>query len=325
MSPSVDTVPVPRQVKAAGSQQIGETLFRNATLAAAVFVLAVLTAIGISLVTGGWEALAKFGPAFLWTESWNPVKEVFGALVPIYGTVVTSLIAMLIGVPVSLGIAIFLTELCPRRLRQPIGIAIELLAGIPSIIYGMWGLFVFAPFFADHVEPWLIDVLGPLPLIGFLFQGAPYGVGVLTGGLILAIMVLPFIASVIRDVFETVPPMLKESAYGLGCTTWEVVLHVVIPHTRVGIVGGVMLGLGRALGETMAITFVIGNAHRLSGSLLAPGNTISSALANEFTEAVGDIYQSSLIALGLILFIMTFIVLSFAKWMLVRLEQRVQK
>jgi len=302
-----------------------EFFFHNATRLAALCVLVVLTAIGISLLLGGWEALATFGPAFLWTDVWNPVKEQFGALVPVYGTIVTSVIAMLIGVPVSIGIAIFLTELCPNRLRQPIGIAIELLAGIPSIIYGMWGLFVFAPFFADHVEPWLTDVFGPLPIIGALFQGAPYGVGMLTASLILAIMVLPFIASVIRDVFLTVPPMLKESAYGLGCTTWEVMWNVVIPHTRVGIVGGVMLGLGRALGETMAVTFVIGNAHRLSASLLAPGNTISSALANEFTEAVGDVYLSSLVALGFILFVMTFIVLAIAKWMLMRLDKRVQK
>jgi phosphate transport system permease protein len=322
---TVQTIPASQVDKRPHRLLSAEILFHNATRTAAIFVLVVLTAIGVSLVTGGWQALAKFGPAFLWTESWNPVKEEFGALVPIYGTLVTSFIAMLIGVPLSLGIAMFLTEICPGWLRQPIGIAIELLAGSPSIIYGMWGLFVFAPFFADHIEPWLIDVLGPLPILGPLFQGAPYGVGLLTGGLILTIMVLPFITSVIRDVFETVPPMLKESAYGLGCTTWEVVWNVVIPHTRVGIVGGVMLGLGRALGETMAVTFVIGNAHRLSASLLAPGNTISSALANEFTEAVGDVYLSSLIALGLILFILTFIVLAIAKWMLVRLDARVRK
>jgi phosphate transport system permease protein len=301
---------------------LAEALFRNATWAAAAFVLVLLSAIGVSLVLGGWQALSTFGPAFLWTEAWNPVKEQFGALVPIYGTLVTSAIAMVIGVPVSLGIAVFLTEICPRWLRRPLGIAIELLAGIPSIIYGMWGLFVFAPFFGSHVQPWLIDVLGPLPVIGALFEGPPYGVGVLTAGLILAIMVLPFITAVIRDVFETVPAMLKESAYGLGCTTWEVIWHVVIPYTRVGIVGGVMLGLGRALGETMAVTFVIGNAHRLAASLMAPGNTISSALANEFTEAVGDLYLSSLIALGLILFVMTFIVLAVAKFMLARLELR---
>jgi phosphate transport system permease protein len=302
-----------------------EALFRNATRAAAVFVLLLLTAVAVSLLLGGWKALAHFGPAFLWTEAWNPVKEQFGALVPIYGTLVTSAIAMLIGVPVSLGIALFLTELCPMWLRRPLGIAIELLAGIPSIIYGMWGLFVFAPFFGNTVQPWLIDVLGPLPIIGALFRGAPFGLGMLTAGLILGIMVLPFITAVIRDVFETVPPMLKESAYGVGCTTWEVVRYVVIPYTRVGIVGGVMLGLGRALGETMAVTFVIGNAHRLAISLMAPGNTISSALANEFTEAVGDLYLSSLIALGLILFVMTFIVLAVAKLMLARLELRVER
>jgi phosphate transport system permease protein len=319
-SATVDAVPAPKpRVLPA------ETLFRNATRAAAYFVLVLLTAIGLSLVLGGWKAFATFGPAFLWTEAWNPVKEQFGALVPIYGTLITSVIAMLIGVPVSIGIALFLTELCPQWLRRPLGIAIELLAGIPSIIYGMWGLFVFAPFFAGNVQPWLIDVLGPLPIIGALFQGAPYGVGLLTAGLILGIMVLPFIAAVIRDVFETVPPMLKESAYGLGCTTWEVVWHVVIPYTRVGIVGGVMLGLGRALGETMAVTFVIGNAHHLAASLMMPGNTISSALANEFTEAVGDLYLSSLIALGLILFVMTFIVLAIAKYMLARLELRIER
>jgi phosphate transport system permease protein len=302
-----------------------ETLFRNATRAAAIFVLLILTGVVLSLAIGGWQALEHFGPAFLWTEAWNPVTKQFGALVPIFGTLVTSAIAMLIGVPISIGIAIFLTELCPGWLRRPLGIAVELLAGIPSIIYGMWGLFVFAPFFGNHVQPWLIDVLGPLPIIGALFQGPPFGVGMLTAGLILAIMVLPFITAVIRDVFETVPSMLKESAYGIGCTTWEVVRHVVIPYTRVGIVGGVMLGLGRALGETMAVTFVIGNAHRLSASLLAPGNTISSALANEFTEADGDLYLSSLIALGLILFVITFIVLALAKWMLARIELRIER
>ena len=298
-----------------------ESLFRNATKVSAIFVLGLLTAIAISLLMGGWKALSHFGPAFLITEAWDPVKEHFGALVPIYGTLVTSAIAMIFGVPLSLGIALFLTEICPEWLRRPLGIAIELLAGIPSIIYGMWGLFVFAPFLAEHVQPWLIDVIGPLPIIGVLFQGAPYGVGLLTAGLILAIMVLPFIAAVIRDVFETVPPMLKESAYGLGCTTWEVVWNVVIPYTRVGIVGGVMLGLGRALGETMAVTFVVGNAHRISASLLAPGTTISAAIANEFTEAVGDLYTSSLMALGLILFILTFAVIAGARLLLLNLER----
>ena len=303
--------------------RIGDATFRTMTQCSAIAVLVLLAGVMLSLVIGSLPAWKAFGLGFFTSESWNPVTEKFGAAPAIYGTLLTSFLAMLIGVPVSLGIALFLTELCPQWLRRPLGIAIELLAGIPSIIYGMWGLFVFAPFFADTIQPWLIDVLGPLPVIGALFQGPPYGVGLLTAGLILAIMVLPFIAAVIRDVFEAVPPMLKESAYGLGCTTWEVVWHVVIPYTRVGIVGGVMLGLGRALGETMAVTFVIGNAHRLAASLMAPGNTISSALANEFTEAVGDLYLSSLIALGLILFVMTFIVLALAKWMLARLELRV--
>ena len=231
-------------------------------------------------------------------------------MAPIYGTLVTSFIAMLIAVPIGLMIAMFLTELCPLWLRRPIGIAIELLAGIPSIIYGIWGLFVFAPFLQDTLQPFLIGLFGNVPVLSSLFAGPPYGIGVLTAGLILAIMVLPFITSISRDVFEAVPPVLKEAAYGLGCTTWEVVRNVVLPYTRVGVIGGVMLGLGRALGETMAVTFVIGNAHKVSASLIAPGTTISATIANEFTEAVGDIYTSSLIALGLILFVITFIVLA---------------
>jgi phosphate transport system permease protein len=230
---------------------------------------------------------------------------------------------MLIAVPVGLFIALFLTELCPMWLRRPIGIAIELLAGIPSIIYGIWGLFVFAPFLQQHVQPFLIAVFGEIPILSTLFAGPPYGIGVFTAGLILAIMVLPFITSISRDVFEAVPPVLKEAAYGLGCTTWEVARYVVLPYTRVGVIGGVMLGLGRALGETMAVTFVIGNAHRISGSLLAPGTTISATIANEFTEAVGDLYTSALIALGLILFVITFIVLAIARLFLLRLNARV--
>jgi phosphate transport system permease protein len=229
---------------------------------------------------------------------------------------------MLIGVPISLGIAIFLTEICPDRLRRSIGIAIELLAGIPSIIYGIWGLFVFAPFLQTHVQPLLIDTLGNIPGVGALFAGPPYGIGVLTAGLILAIMVLPFITSISRDVFAAVPTVLKEASYGLGCTTWEVARYVVLPYARVGVIGGVMLGLGRALGETMAVTFVIGNAHRISASILAPGTTISATIANEFTEAVGDLYTSALIALGLILFFITFIVLAIARYMLLRLNAR---
>ena len=244
----------------------------------------------------------------------------FGALAPIYGTVVTALIAMIIGVPVSLGIAVFITELCPAVLRRPLGIAIELLAGIPSIIYGIWGLFVFAPLMQQYVQPLLINSVGHAPLIGRLFSGPPYGIGTLTAGIILAVMVLPFITSITRDVFETVPPMLKESAYGLGATTWEVVSKVVLPYTRVGFIGACMLGLGRALGETMAVTFVIGNAHRIAASIIAPGTTISATIANEFTEAESDLYLSSLIALGLILFVITFIILALAKLMLMRLE-----
>ena len=305
--------------------RLGDIAFRFLTRSAAIAVLIILSGIIVSLVYGSLPALSTYGITFLYDETWNPVTEKFGAIAPIYGTIVTSLIAMLIAVPVGLFIALFLTELCPMWLRRPIGIAIELLAGIPSIIYGIWGLFVFAPFLQQHVQPFLISTLGSVPFVGGLFAGPPYGIGVLTAGLILAIMVLPFITSISRDVFEAVPPVLKEAAYGLGCTTWEVARFVVLPFTRVGVIGGVMLGLGRALGETMAVTFVIGNAHRISGSILAPGTTISATIANEFTEAVGDLYTSSLIALGLILFVITFIVLACARIMLMRLNARVGK
>jgi len=266
--------------------------------------------------------MRTFGFGFFVSAEWNPVTEQFGALVPIVGTLTTSAIALLIGIPVSFGIALFLTELSPKWLRRPLGTAIELLAAIPSIIYGMWGLFVFAPVFGSHVQPFLKSTLGSVPIIGTLFQGPPMGIGVLTAGIILAIMVIPFIASVMRDVFEIVPAVLKESAYALGSTTWEVVWHVVLPYTKVGVVGGIMLGLGRALGETMAVTFVIGNAHRLSVSLMEPGNSIASALANEFTEAVGDLYLSALIELGLVLFSITFVVLALSKLLLLRLARR---
>jgi phosphate transport system permease protein len=303
--------------------RLGDIVFRGLTKAAAIFVLLLLSGVIISLVIGAWPALSKFGPGFLVSERWNPVTENFGALAPIYGTVVTSLIAMLIAVPVGLMIAMFLTEMCPQWLRRPIGIAIELLAGIPSIIYGIWGLFVFAPFLQDTLQPFLINTFGNVPVLSAAFAGPPYGIGMLTAGLILAIMVLPFVTSISRDVFDAVPPVLKEAAYGLGCTTWEVVRNVVLPYTRVGVIGGVMLGLGRALGETMAVTFVIGNAHKVSASLIAPGTTISATIANEFTEAVGDIYTSSLIALGLILFVITFIVLSIARYLLLRIERRI--
>jgi len=302
---------------------LGDVVFRHITRAAALAVLIILGGIIVSLVWGSLPALRTFGVSFLYQEVWNPVTEQFGAIAPIYGTIVTSLIAMLIAVPVGLFIALFLTELCPMWLRRPIGIAIELLAGIPSIIYGIWGLFVFAPFLQQYVQPFLIELFGNIPLLSILFAGPPYGIGIFTAGLILAIMVLPFITSISRDVFEAVPPVLKEAAYGLGCTTWEVARYVVLPYTRVGVVGGIMLGLGRALGETMAVTFVIGNAHRISGSLLAPGTTISATIANEFTEAVGDLYTSALIALGLILFVITFIVLAIARLLLLRLNARV--
>jgi len=314
--------PVTYRQKVLKRLRLSDRLFFWLTRAAALTVLGILGAVIVALMIGAWPALKEFGFGFLVTESWNPVTEKFGAIAPVYGTLVTSLIAMLIAVPVGLLIAVFLTELCPLWLRKPIGIAIELLAGIPSIIYGIWGLFVFAPFLQQTVQPALIDLFGPIPLLNTIFAGPPYGIGMLTAGLILAIMVLPFITSISRDVFEAVPPVLKEAAYGLGCTTWEVVRYVVLPYTRLGVIGGVMLGLGRALGETMAVTFVIGNAHRISGSILAPGTTISATIANEFTEAVGDLYTSALIALGLILFVITFIVLACARLMLMRIDRK---
>jgi phosphate transport system permease protein len=302
--------------------RFADKLFHRLTHALALGVLLLLGGVILALFIGAWPALQTFGPNFLIDQHWNPVTERFGALAPIYGTIVTSFIAMLIAVPVGLLIAFFLTELCPPWLRRPIGIAIELLAGIPSIIYGIWGLFVFAPFLQQTVQPALITVFGNVPLLSQLFAGPPYGIGMLTAGLILAIMVLPFITSISRDVFEAVPQVLKESAYGIGCTTWEVFRSVVVPYARVGVIGGVMLGLGRALGETMAVTFVIGNAHRISASILAPGTTISATIANEFTEAVGDLYTSSLVALGLILFAITLVVLAIARYLLLQLERK---
>ena len=300
----------------------GDKIFGFLAHAAGWGVLLILGGVILSLLLGAWPAIRHFGINFFLTDAWNPVTDNFGGLGPIYGTVVTSIIAMIVAVPVSFGIAVFLTELCPGWLRRPIGIAVELLAGIPSIIYGIWGLFILSPFLQLHLQPLLIDTIGNLPIIGALFQGPPYGIGILTAGLILSIMILPFITSVMRDVFETVPPMLRESAYGVGATTWEVVWKVVLPFTSTGVVGGVMLGLGRALGETMAVTFVIGNAHRVNASLLAPGTSISAAIANEFTEAVGDLYTASLFELGLILFVITFVVLAIARLMLMRLQQK---
>ena len=303
-------------------QRFREGLFRGATFVAAVLVLILLGGVALSLIHGAWPALSHFKLQFLTREVWNPVTDQFGALAPVYGTLVTSLLAMVLAIPISFGIALFLTELAPSWLKRPVGVAIELLAAVPSIIFGIWGLFVLAPVLQRHVQPWLIEWLGPLPVIGKLFQGPPFGIGILTASVVLAIMVLPFISAVMRDVFETVPDVLKESGYGLGATTWEVIWKVVVPYSRTGIVGGIMLGLGRALGETMAVTFVIGNAHRISASLLAPGTTISASIANEFTEAVGDLYTSSLIALGALLFLITFTVIAAARFMLMRLDRR---
>ncbi len=301
---------------------VGDVVFRSLAFLFALLVLLILGGVIVALIAGALPAFRTFGLLFIVTEVWNPVTEKFGALAPIYGTLVTSAIAMLVGIPVAFGVALFITEICPLWLKRPLATMIELLAAIPSIIYGIWGLFVFAPFVQQYIEPAIIDTFGQIPGIGALFAGPPLGIGILTAGFILAIMVLPFISSIMRDVFETVPPMLKESAYGLGATRTEVVLRVVLPFTRIGVVGGIMLGLGRALGETMAVTFVIGNAHNISASILQPGTTISASLANEFTEAFSDLYRSSLIALGFILFIITFIVLAIAKLLLLRLQKQ---
>ncbi len=300
---------------------LGDTIFHNLTRLAALLTLFVLAGIIVSLVISSWPTIQKFGFSFITESTWDPQADKFGALVPIYGTIVTSLIALVIAVPVSFGIALFLTELSPAWLRRPLGTAIELLAAIPSIVYGMWGLLVFSPIFARYIEAPLGATLGQVPLIGKLFQGAPIGIGLLCAGIILAIMIIPFIASVMRDVFEVTPPLLKESVYGLGGTTWEVVWKIVLPYTRAGVVGGIMLGLGRALGETMAVTFVIGNTNLLNDvSLFSSGNSITSAPANEFAEAAPGLHPSALIELGLVLFVITFIVLAASKYLLVRLQ-----
>jgi phosphate transport system permease protein len=301
---------------------LGDRIFFWLVLGCGLFVLVSLLGAAFSMAWGGVLAFKTFGFGFLYGTVWDPVNKQFAALVPVYGTLVTSAIAMIISVPVSFGIAIFVTEVAPRWMRGPVGGAIELLAGIPSIIYGMWGLFTFVPFMSDYIEPALIDWLGPLPIIGFLFDGAPLGIGMLTSGIVLAIMIIPFISSVMRDVFLVVPAQLKESAYALGSTKWEVIRDIVVPHTRTAVVGGVFLGLGRALGETMAVTFVLGNSHNISTSLMDPGNSIAAAIANEFTEADSDIYLSSLIALGFLLFVVTFIVLAAAKLMLIRMARQ---
>ena len=299
-----------------------DAIFVNATKAFAILVLLSLGGILLSLIVGAWPSITEFGLGFYTSNNWDTVNDQYGALAPIYGTVITSLIAIGIAVPVSFGIAIFLTELCPNFLKKPLGIAIELLAGIPSIIYGMWGLFVFAPYFSENIQPWLIENIGPLPIIGQVFTGAPMGLGMFTASLVLAIMIIPFIAATMRDVFSVVPDLLKESAYGMGATTWEVMFKIILPYTKAGVVGGVILGLGRALGETMAVTFLIGNAFNISPSLFTSGVTITSALANEFAEASSELHLASLLHLGLILFVITFIVLSISKLLLMRIDQK---
>ncbi|MBU3723662.1 MAG: phosphate ABC transporter permease subunit PstC [Limnohabitans sp.] len=303
-------------------QRWQDFFFEKTTLVFALSTLVALTGIIVSLFVSSMPVLQTFGLEFFYTIEWDIINSQFGGLIAIFGTVVTATIAIVIALPLSFGIAVFLTETCPMRLRRPLGTAIELLAAVPSIIYGMFGLFVFAPLFAEYVQPALASTLGQIPVIGILFTGAFNGIGILAAGLILAMMILPFIASVMRDVFEIVPPILKESAYGIGCTTWEVVTKIVLPYTKTGVVGGVMLGLGRALGETMAVTFVIGNAHKLSPSLFSPGNSIASTLANEFGEAEPGLHYASLFALALALFVITLVVLSLAKWMLSRAEAK---
>ncbi len=312
------TPPVDLHASQVRKFKLQDMFFHQVTLVFAFIVLAALAGILISLAIEAMPVFKQFGLSFLWTNVWNVPEDQYGALSAIYGTVVTSIIALIIAVPVSFGIALFLTETCPAWLRRPLGTAIELLAGVPSIIYGIWGLFVFAPLFAEHVQPYLQASFGDVPVIGGWFAGPPIGVGILTAGIVLSLMVIPFVASVMRDVFETVPPQLKESAYGVGCTTWEVVTNIVLPYTRVGVIGGIMLGLGRALGETMAVTFVIGNANRIVGSLFAPGTSIASTLANEFGEADPGLHISSLFALGLVLFVITFIVLAISQWLIKR-------
>ena len=316
MSQTVVAAPRPIAVRTARSA-IGDTLFAGVARASGILVLLLLGAIILSLFIGGLPAFRAFGARFLVNPDWDPVQEVFGAAVPVYGTLITSVLALMMAVPVAFGIAFWLTEIAPVWLRRPIGTAIELLAAVPSIIYGMWGFFVIVPFMAEHFQPALIDTVGDWPLVGFLFQGPPFGTGIFTASLILAVMVIPFIGATMRDVFLTVPPVFKESAYGLGCTTWEVMRSIVIPYTRVSVVGGIMLGLGRALGETMAVTFVIGNTNRISASLFGPGNTIASLVALEFPESpTGSLKLASLLALSFILFVISFIVLAISRVLL---------
>jgi len=314
------TLSAEARLAVAKRQQLQDKFFHALTLGFSLLVLVALMGILVSLVVNAWPAFQKFGVGFIWRVEWDIINQEFGAAIAIFGTVVSALIALLIAVPLSFGIAVFLTETCPVALRRPLGTAIELLAAVPSIIYGMFGLFVFAPLFAEYGQPALQSTLGQMPIFSSLFGGAMNGIGILAAGIVLAFMILPFIAAVMRDVFEIVPPVLRESAYGIGCSTWEVVSNIVLPYTQKGVIGGVMLGLGRALGETMAVTFVIGNSQRLGSSLFSPGTSIASTLANEFGEA-DDFHLSTLFALGFLLFVITFVVLSLAKWMTVRSEK----
>src|SRR5213080_1197061 len=311
------------RARALSAFKLGDRIFYWTTRACAISVLLILGGIILSLIVGAWPAIQEYGLAFLWTQRWAPSADppVLGALGPIYGTLITYVIAMMIAIPVGLGIAVFLTEICPIWLRRPIGLAIELLAGIPSIIYGMWGFFVLAPFLADTFQPFTIKLFAGIPVLESVFGGPPSYLSLFNASLVLAIMVLPFITAISVDVFKTVPPVLKEAAYGLGCTTWEVVRNVVIPYTRVGVIGGIMLALGRALGETMAVTFIIGNSFHISTSIFAPGTTISAAIASEFAESDG-LHQSGLILLGLLLFVLTFFVLASARLMLTHLKKK---
>jgi phosphate transport system permease protein len=312
--PQADTVtsPPPRS-----KTSLGDAVFAGVAKSSGLFVLLLLGAIIVVLFLGGMKAFHAFGPYFLIDDEWDPVQDLYGAAVPIFGTVVTAVLALLLAVPLAFGIAFYLTEIAPVWFRRPVSTAIELLAAVPSIIYGMWGFFVIVPLMAQYIQPPVIDTLGDVRFIGTLFQGPPFGTGILTASLILAVMVIPFIAATMRDVFETVPPVFKESAYGLGCTTWEVMRSIVIPYTRVSVVGGIMLGLGRALGETMAVTFVIGNTNRITSSLFGPGNTIASLVALEFPESqAGTLKLSSLLALGFILFVISFIVLAISRLLL---------
>jgi phosphate transport system permease protein len=318
--PAVTDLPSANMISVAKRQRLQDTIFHRLTQSFSLLVLVALVGIIGSLIYYAWPTFAKFGAHFLWYVEWDIINEEFGAAISIVGTVLSAGIALVLAVPLAFGIAVFLTETCPVWLRRPLGTAIELLAAVPSIIYGMFGLFVFAPVFADYLQVPLQSVLGGMPLVGWLFGGATNGLGIMAAGIILAFMVLPFIAAVMRDVFEITPPILRESAYGLGCTTWEVVRKVVLPYTQKGVIGGVMLGLGRALGETMAVTFVIGNANRMPSSLFSPGTSIASVLANEFGEAEG-LHFNTLFALGFLLFCITFVVLALAKWLIVRAEK----